>query len=113
MYYALRYTDKAKSDEGRIIFEKQVCRNFESYPTTIKEKLVKRYIDLLSGALESRFVDDPKAILYKLVEYFSQNPTTHLLSLIKKYIELFPYRTEDTKFATHNCTIFQLVKTLI
>ena len=79
---------------GIEIFWQIITKSYERYPQATKEKLSKRFIDLLSGGLDTRNIDDPVKYLDLIAGEFIRISSCHLLQFLRKYIELFPYTTE-------------------
>jgi hypothetical protein len=113
LYFTSRYSSQPICLAGLDIFWQIISKSFDSYPLATKEKLTRRYMDLLSGALESRNIDDPIKYANQLANEFNVHPACYYLQFLRKYIELFPRNTEETRYQTHKCTDFDIVKHLI
>ena len=95
LYYTTRYASvQTILVSGIDILWQVFCKSYEKYPQSGKEKLMKRLMDLFSGALDSSKVEDPMKYLTMLHEEFTKKPSCQLLQLITKYIELFPHGVE-------------------
>lgn len=95
LFYTTRYASVVSILVAGIdIFWQVIIKSYEKYPQTGKEKLSRRFIDLLSGALDSSKIEDPVKYLVMITDEFTQRQKCHFLQFIRKYIELFPHAVE-------------------